>query len=903
MSVVGFDIGNSNCYVAIARAGGIDTVDNDASDRCTPCVVSFDAKVRLTGNSAKSQMSSNVKNTITNIKRLIGRNAVAGDAILNQELAEALYTVIPGANGEALIQVQYQGEQRLLTCVQVMAMMLQELRGTASRNLKAPVTDCVISVPSYFTDCQRKEMLTAAQIVGLNCLKLMNETTAVALCYGLFKQDLPAAEEPARKVAFVDFGQSSLQVCICAFNKGKVKVLSVASDPSLGGRDFDNRIGEYMAKDFKTKPGIDVRGRPKAWLRLLKDIETVKKKVSSVKTDVPLNIECLMDDYDVSHRLNRETLEKECSDLFARVKKPLEEALRDSGLKVEDIYAVEVVGGSVRMPLVRQIIQDTFQKECSTTLNGDEAVARGCAIQCAMLSHSIRVRDIEVLDACAYPYQISWSSEAPGITPDGSMLIFDRHHSYPATKMITLQRAEPFTLRCRYPDDAAIHHTTRDISTFHISGVQPTDEGEPNKVKVKVRVNSHGCFGVTSATMVEKLPTPPPSPEKEEPMETSAVPNGEPATPLVNGDAGEPAAPLVNGDAAATESTETMDTESTDKPAAPATEPSEAAMKSVDDESVTSDAAGETKAEPAVATAAAEPTTKAAKKKKPLTKQTDLLVATTEGGHCASPTAERMQAYKKEEEAFVKQLEIEMKKAQLKNDIEEYVYRFREAISEERLLAPFVDESEAATFNVLLEQSEEWLYDEGDDTTIEIYEAKLKALKDHGTPLETRYRLHSELPESFSELGSSMTHYRKIVDAYSNGDEKYVHLAAEEMEKVVKKLDDKFDWLNKSMIGFSNTLKTKTPETTATLVASVKKEVDDFCNPIVSKKKPKVEPPKDVKTDAENKPPPADTTGAPPSTENTPNDTPADPENNGNAAMDTGAQPPPTKTNLDMEID
>merc|ERR1712015_41330 len=206
MSVVGLDVGNANCIVAVARAGGIVTVDNDYSHRVTPAVVAFSDKVRLTGVSANNQIVSNLKNTITQIKRFLGRKA--SDPMTRHEIGYAPFEVNTDGNDNILFQVRYRNEVTLYNPTQIMAMLLQELRSTASKNLKTEASDCVISVPSFFTDSQRLALLDASKIAGLNCLKIMSETSAVALSYGLFKQDLPTPEEPSRNVAFIDMGHS-----------------------------------------------------------------------------------------------------------------------------------------------------------------------------------------------------------------------------------------------------------------------------------------------------------------------------------------------------------------------------------------------------------------------------------------------------------------------------------------------------------------------------------------------------------------------------------------------------------------------------------------------------------------------------------------------------------------------
>lgn len=240
MSVVGLDVGSQSCYIAVARAGGIETIANEFSDRCTPSVISFGSKNRTIGVAAKNQQITHANNTVSSFKRFHGR--AFNDPFIQKEKENLSYDLVPMKNGGVGIKVMYMDEEHFFSVEQITAMLLTKLKETAENNLKKPVTDCVISVPSFFTDAERRSVLDAAQIVGLNCLRLMNDMTAVALNYGIYKQDLPNAEEKPRVVVFVDMGHSSFQVSACAFNKGKLKVLGTAFDPFLGGKNFDEKL-------------------------------------------------------------------------------------------------------------------------------------------------------------------------------------------------------------------------------------------------------------------------------------------------------------------------------------------------------------------------------------------------------------------------------------------------------------------------------------------------------------------------------------------------------------------------------------------------------------------------------------------------------------------------------------
>merc|ERR1719354_1211537 len=293
---------------------------------------------RVVGTSAKNQMVMNFKSTVTQIKRLVGRKY--DEPSMASEFSQLPYTCVRMENGDIGIKVNYRDEERIFNPEQILAMLLTYLKQTA--------------------------VLSSAHIAGLHCLKIMNETSAVALCYGLYKQDVPGPEEKPRHVAFIDVGHFSLQICIAAFNKGKIKVLSTAWDESLGGREFDNRLRDYFCEEFLKKHREDARTNKRAWIRLGTEVEKIKKQLGMNTINLPLNIECFMDDKDVSAVVNRAQFEEMCADLFDRAEAPLQQALSESGLKVEDIDVVEVVGGSSRIPALRSIFERVFNKPVST---------------------------------------------------------------------------------------------------------------------------------------------------------------------------------------------------------------------------------------------------------------------------------------------------------------------------------------------------------------------------------------------------------------------------------------------------------------------------------------------------------------------------------------------------------
>ncbi|XP_014098113.1 heat shock 70 kDa protein 4 isoform X2 [Bactrocera oleae] len=510
MSVIGIDFGNESCYVAAAKAGGIETLANDYSLRATPSFVAFDGKKRIIGVAAKNQQVTNMKNTVSGFKCLLGRKF--NDPHVQRELSSIPTKVDQRPDGSIGYKVNYLDQEQYFSPEQLTAMLFTKLKETSTTALQAQVNDCVITCPAYFSNSERKALLDAAQIAGLNVLRLMNETTATALSYGFYKQDLPDESKP-RNVVFVDCGNSSLQVSVCAFTKGKLKMLASAWD-QIGGRDFDSVLAEHFAKEFYDRYKLNAKTNPRAYLRLLTEIEKLKKQMSANSTKLPINIECFMDDVDVSSSMQRSQMEDLSAHLFKRVEMTFVKLLQDSKLSLDDIHSVEVVGGTTRIPAIKQLIEQVFGKPARTTLNQDESVSRGAALQCAIMSPAVRVREFGVTDIQNYAVKVSWDGE--GSQAGGEIEVFPAFHSAPFSRLLTLNRKEPFSMTVQYAQ--AIPFPDPVIGKWFIKDVKPNERGEHQEVKVKVRINHHGLVLISSASLVDK---------KEEESSNAGVTAGE----------------------------------------------------------------------------------------------------------------------------------------------------------------------------------------------------------------------------------------------------------------------------------------------------------------------------------------------------------------------------------------
>lgn len=380
-------------------------------------------------------------------------------------------------------------------------MYLGKLRDITANELKAGVSDVVLTVPGWYTDVQRRALLDAAQIAGLNVLRLINDTTAVALGYGITKSDLPEPENP-RNVVFVDVGHSSMSVAVVAFSKGQLAVRSTAYERHVGGRDIDYALLQHFATEFKEKYKIDVLSNPKAIFRLSAGCDKVKK-VLSANAEAPLNVESIMNDIDAHSRLTREEYEQLISGVLNRLDAPLQQALADSGLTIEQIDAVELVGGCTRIPAVRSKIQAWFGgKTLSTTLNQEEAAARGATFACAMLSPVFRVREFSIQDVTPYSIKVSWERQPDD--EDTELVVFPKGNHIPSTKVLTFYRRAGFDIEASYADPSELPGGINPwIAKFTAKNVEALPNGDYAVVKVKTRLNAHGVLSFEQAYVEE----------------------------------------------------------------------------------------------------------------------------------------------------------------------------------------------------------------------------------------------------------------------------------------------------------------------------------------------------------------------------------------------------------------
>ncbi|KAI5839213.1 heat shock protein 70 family [Morchella snyderi] len=642
MSVVGVDLGAQNTVIAVARNRGVDVITNEVSNRATPSMVGFGPKSRYLGEPAKTQEISNLKNTVGMLKRLAGRRF--GEPELDIESQFISAELVEARGGEVGARVKYLDQDEVFTGTQLIAMFLSKVKQTASAELKLPVSDIVLSVPPWFTDAQRRSIMDASEIAGLKLLRLMNDTTATALGYGITKTDLPPQEEKARRVCFIDIGHSNYTASIVAFKKGELTVLSTAYDRHFGGRDFDKALIEHFGIEFKEKNKIDIQANPKAYFRLAAGVEKLKK-ILSANAQAPLNIESIMNDVDVSSMLKREELEELVKPLLDRATGPLEQALKDAGLKPEDIDAIELVGGCTRVPSLKERISAFFGKPLSFTLNQDEAVARGCAFACAILSPVFKVRDFSVHDIVSYPIEFTWEQSPEIPDEDTSLTVFNKNNAVPSTKILTFYRKEPFDLEARYAEpDKLPGKISPWIGKFSIKGVKPDPKDDFMICKLKARVNLHGVLNVESGYYVEEVEV------EEDSMETDE---------------------------------------------AAADKPKEKVKKQV--------------------------------------KKGELPVISA----TASIDQDMRNTLNERESEMVTQDKLVADTEDRKNALEEYIYETRGKLDD--LYSAFASEDEKSKIRNIMDNAEDWLYNDGEDATKSVYIAKIEELRSAVGPIAQRY--------------------------------------------------------------------------------------------------------------------------------------------------------------------
>ena len=611
------------------------------------------------------------------------------------------------------------GEKQQFTATQICSMFFSKVKATASAELKLPVSDIVISVPPWFTDIQRRSIMDAAEISGLKLLRLVNDTTATALGYGIPKLDLPTGDEKPRRVAFVDIGHSNYTCSIVEFKKGELAVKSTAYDRHFGGRNFDKALVQHFAKEWKEKYKIDIFTNAKAVVRVTSAAEKLKK-ILSANAQAPIAIESLMNDVDVSSMLKRSEMEELMQPLLERVTTPLEQALADAKLKVEDIDSIEIVGGCTRVPALKDRISKFFGKPLSATLNQDEAVARGCAFSCAILSPVFRVRDFTVHDIVNYPIEFQWEQSPDIPDEDTSLTVFNKGNVMPSTKILTFYRKQPFDLEARYAKpDLLPGKSSPWIGRFSVKNVKSGKDDDFMICKLKARLNLHGVLNVEQGYWVEDVEIEEPLPEEKE--KEGKKEEADKKEDKKDGDVSSAPETVFTSQSVSKSSSKVKNFAKN----------LFGSKKEKENVPLTADQAQETTGEP---NGSAEPPKPKTRKIKKQQKKGELPVSS---GTASLDSQSKIDAAEKENTMFMED-KLVADTEDKKNELESFIYEMRGKIDDQ--YSEFASDEEKAKLKEKLEQSEDWLYDEGEDATKNVYIAKIDEIKFVAGPIVGRYQ-------------------------------------------------------------------------------------------------------------------------------------------------------------------